>query len=96
MKKIKEEILDLLQVVVILPPSTPVSTPFTTTSSTPSTPLVAPTTPSFTISSTLLGTGAVAVVIVADYFYINRKKPVPTKPADQAQPKKDAAFFHMQ
>ena len=92
MKKIKEEILDLLQVVVILPPSTPVSTPFTTTSSTPSTPLVAPTTPSFTISSTLLGTGAVAVIIVAGYFYINRNKPVPTKPAEKAQPINNAAF----
>ena len=84
MKKIKEDILASSK-------STPSSgdlTPLTTTSST--------TTPSFTISSTLLGTGAVAVIIVAGYFYINRKKPVPTKPAEQAQPKKNAAFSHMQ
>ena len=92
MKKIKEDILASSK-------STPSSgdlTPLTTTSSTPSTPVATPTTPSFTISSTLLGTGAVAVIIVAGYFYINRKKPVPTKPAEQAQPKKNAAFFHMQ
>ena len=92
MKKIKEDILASSK-------STPSSgdlTPLTTTSSTPSTPVATPTTPSFTISSTLLGTGAVAVIIVAGYFYINRKKPVPTKPAEQAQPKKNAAFSHMQ
>ena len=92
MKKIKEDILASSK-------STPSSgdlTPLTTTSSTPRTPVATPTTPSFTISSTLLGTGAVAVIIVAGYFYINRKKPVPTKPAEQAQPKKNAAFSHMQ
>ena len=103
-KKTKEEILSSSKST----PSTPVSTPLTTTSSTPSTPsstpasttattTAAPTTPSFTISSTLLGTGAIAaVIIVAGYFYISRKKPAPAKPADQAPPIKNAAFFHMQ
>ena len=96
MKKIKETILSSSEST----PSNPVTTPLTTTSSTPSTPSSIPTSTttstSFTTSFTLLGTGAVAVIIVAGYFYINRKKPVPTKPAEQAQPKKNAAFFHMQ
>ena len=110
-KKTKEEILSSSKStpsIGDLTPSTPVSTPLTTTSSTPSTPsstpasttaitTAAPTTPSFTISSTLLGTGAIAaVIIVAGYFYISRKKPAPAKPADQAPPIKNAAFFHMQ
>ena len=98
LKKIKEGILSSTTSSGDL---TPASTPLTTTAITPSTPsstLSTPTsthsTPSFT-SFTLLGTG-VAVIIFAGYFYISRK-PVPTKPAEQAPPpKKNAVFFHMQ
>ena len=96
LKKIKEGILTSSE-------STPSNTtnsgdliPTATPLTTAATPLTTPSsTPSIT-TSTLLGTGAI-VVIIATYLYINRKKPAPTaKPTEQPPPKKSAAFFHMQ
>ena len=98
LKKIKEGILsssgDLTtnsgDLTTSSTPLTPVATPLTTVA----TPRFTPTTPSFTPSFTLLGTGAIVVIIAtAGYFYIRKPAP-PTKPAEP--PKKNAAFFHMQ
>ena len=71
------------------------TTSLSTQSSTTATPIATTITPITTTSFTLLGTGAVAVIIFAGYYYINRK-PAPAKPAEQPPPQKDAAFFKMQ
>ena len=77
--------------------STPSSTTAThiATTTIPITTIPITTIPITTTSFTLLGTGAVAVIIFAGYYYINRK-PAPAKPAEQPPPQKDAAFFKMQ
>lgn len=108
LKKIKEGILssknsgDLTTIATpasttattIATPTSTTATPTATPANTPLTTAATTATPSFTPSFTLLGTGAIVVIIAtAGYFYIRKPAP-PTKPAEP--PKKNAAFFHMQ
>ena len=92
LRKIKESILSSSSTgtTISSTPSCTTATLSSTPSSTTATHIATTTIPITTIpitttSFTLLGTGAVAVIIFAGYYYINRK-PAPAKPAEQLPP----------